>query len=652
MTGIRRLIGVGLVTCLSVAGLLSVPPAPAALADGGPVGEMVTIAKWYDNIPEGIKYRIPALTQTPNGDLLAVYDMRPNQDALASNIGVVKRTASQTAPAIADSIVEGAAVPSYEIPDNGIGYELDGKLVEPGVYRAQPGERIDLKLHGLAEHGYTLPADTPVAWTHTFLKVTAGPIVVHAGEVIAATPVDVVGNGGALSFELGDGAPAWLELSDDGVLTGTAPADAPEGTVTFPVLVTEQVDAEHAAIPASIPGTYTAQAMVTLTVVPAGVNPDDLPQLSVVLAGNPYDATVGEPATSLAPDAVDATGMPVAWPEGTTFALADGAPEGATIDSVGAVTFTPGEADTGEDVDITVNITYPPLTAHADSEASFVLTFRVAEGESGPDQPGVTCQPENFTGRAPYATNRFGEATGDRLADLWSLDAEGKIHFYENVGSAFVHKYVAHCPGAEVTAMTAIMDANGDRRADLLIRHADGDLYFYYSLGRGQLVQGIKAGHGWNGMDNITYMGRLGTKEYVVARQVATGDLYRYDLTRNGLANGTKIGHGWQEMTNIVGIGQFVGDSYPDVVATRSDGKLFVYAGTNRGVLVGKGQIGHGWSNFGMLSSPGDVDGGGTFDLIGIRNDGTLFLYKNLLGGRFGGATQIGHGWGSMKAAS
>ena len=154
-------------------------------------------------------------------------------------------------------------------------------------------------------------------------------------------------------------------------------------------------------------------------------------------------------------------------------------------------------------------------------------------------------------------------------------------------------------------------------------------------------------------MDNIAYVGKLGAgnTQYVVARQVATGDLYRYEVTREGLANGTKIGHGWQEMTNVVGVGQFVGDGYPDVIATRSDGKLFVFAGTRGGGLVSAGQIGHGWSSFGAVSSPGDMNGDGAYDLVAIRNDGRLFLYNNQRG-YFATGAPIGHGWSSVKLVS
>lgn len=569
----------------------------------------------------------------------------------AAEFGAAKRTVSNTAPAISDSIMEGTAIQSYQIPDNGIGYLVNGVLTEPGVYRAEPGQRIEVKMNGLAEHGYTLPADAPIDWAHTFLKVSVDPIAVHPGDAIPATPLKVAGNGGKLSVELGDGAPAWLTVSEDAALTGTVPADAAPAQIEVPVVVTEEVGAP--TLLPNIAGTYTARAAAVITILPAETDPEDLPKLDVLLAGAPVDASVGTAATSYPLHAIDEDASPAEWPAGTTFALADGSPEGASIDpATGAVTFTPTAQDAGRDVGIEVTIAYPPLSVHPDSATSFKVIFRVAKADE-PGEPGATCSAEEFAGRAPGATNLLGEATGDLLADLWSLDAEGKIHFYANYGSAFAHQYVAHCPGAQITAMTAISDVNADRRADLLLRHANGELYFYYSLGRGQLQQGIRAGHGWNGMDNIAYVGKLGAgnTQYVVARQVATGDLYRYEVTRDGLANGTKIGHGWQEMTNVVGVGQFVGDGYPDVIATRSDGKLFAFAGTRGGGLVSAGQIGHGWSSFGVVASPGDVNGDGAYDLVAIRNDGRLFLYNNQRG-YFATGAPIGHGWSSVKLVS
>lgn len=152
-------------------------------------------------------------------------------------------------------------------------------------------------------------------------------------------------------------------------------------------------------------------------------------------------------------------------------------------------------------------------------------------------------------------------------------------------------------------------------------------------------------------MDLITYAGKLGSSnnEYVVARQTATGDLYRYTVSESGLYGTTKIGHGWGKMRDIVSVGHIVGSSNSDLIAIDRDGKMFAYAGLSNATVAGYGQIGHGWSSFTNVFAPGDLDGDTRTDLVGVRGDGRMFLYSNTGRGYFKPAVQIGHGWSAMK---
>ncbi|XCB30122.1 exo-alpha-sialidase [Arcanobacterium hippocoleae] len=56
----------------------------------------VTVARWYDDIPGANRYRIPALTQANNGDILAFFDIRPGMADLPSNIGVSMRRSTDS----------------------------------------------------------------------------------------------------------------------------------------------------------------------------------------------------------------------------------------------------------------------------------------------------------------------------------------------------------------------------------------------------------------------------------------------------------------------------------------------------------------------------------------------------------------------------
>lgn len=280
-------------------------------------------------------------------------------------------------------------------------------------------------------------------------------------------------------------------------------------------------------------------------------------------------------------------------------------------------------------------------------------------GSTGGEQPGTQCAvmdrpatPPRAT--PPHATGKLGEATGDSFADLWFVDGSGTVHFYAGNSEGFYRRGVVMCGPTDIVDLAAMPDLNGDGRADVLARYANGDAYYMYSSGEGFLTKGVKAGHGWAGMDNVSYAGKLGSSgdTYVVARQVATGDLYRYTVSRSGLHSGVKIGHGWGSMRFVLAPGQFTGSALGDLVAIRDDGAMFAYAGATDGRVYSVGQIGHGWQAFTHASIPGDINGDGTFDLVAVRNDGAMFSYSNKGNGWWGPAKQVGHGWSRIGAIS
>ena len=264
--------------------------------------------------------------------------------------------------------------------------------------------------------------------------------------------------------------------------------------------------------------------------------------------------------------------------------------------------------------------------------------------------PAPTCEVMDRPTVLARATDRFGEATGDAYADVWAVNTDGELHFYKGYRGGISHVGIVDCD-FDVTSMTKISDVNDDDRADFIARHADGTMNFYYSIGDGFLRYGGQVGHGWNGMDNIIYAGKLGNgdTEYVVARQNATGDLYRYKLTDKGLTGTTKIGHGWNSMDYILSVGNIVGSGYNDVIGITKDGKMIAYEGLKDGSIKTHGQIGHGWKQFDDAFVPGDLTNDGRLDLIGVRGDGRMFLYANTGAGWFAPAKQIGHGWSAME---
>lgn len=318
------------------------------------------------------------------------------------------------------------------------------------------------------------------------------------------------------------------------------------------------------------------------------------------------------------------------------------------------------------DVDVATVEIDPAITESVDESGKATVTFTVPADAEGPvvitTSDGSTvmlpvdvlavvepCEAVDRPAPPASATGLFGEATGDTYADVWASDGDGALHFYKGYRTGIYHAGIVDCdfPG---TSLTKIGDVNGDNRADFIVRHGDGNMYFYYSSGDGFLRQGQQVGHGWNSMDNIVYAGQLGSgsAEYVVARHVPSGDLYRYTVSPQGMSGTEKIGHGWGSMEHILSVGNIVGDGNSDLIGIRSDGKMFAYKGHSNGTVSTHGQIGHGWTTFVNAFVPGDLNNDGRIDLIGIRGDGKMFRYANTGNGYFKPAVQIGHGWQNM----
>ena len=116
---------------------------------------------------------------------------------------------------------------------------------------------------------------------------------------------------------------------------------------------------------------------------------------------------------------------------------------------------------------------------------------------------------------------------------------------------------------------------------------------------------------------------------------------------------GTEIGHGWGGDFDQVVNADVTGDGYTDLVARKTDGTLWLYPNNierDNGKPYNTGtEIGHGWNGYDKLIGA-DVTGDGYTDLVARRPDGTLWLYANNIvrdnGKPYSAATQIGFsGW-------
>jgi hypothetical protein len=109
------------------------------------------------------------------------------------------------------------------------------------------------------------------------------------------------------------------------------------------------------------------------------------------------------------------------------------------------------------------------------------------------------------------------------------------------------------------------------------------------------------------------------------------------------------VGRGWGVMRNVLGSGDFSGDGKADVMAVRTDGRLYLYRGDGHGNLVAGQRVGNGWAGFLTVFSPGDFSGDGKSDIMAVGKDGGLYLYRgNGRGGLTAAGQRIGSGWGNF----
>lgn len=198
----------------------------------------------------------------------------------------------------------------------------------------------------------------------------------------------------------GEGAPEWVTVNEDGSIEAKPTLETEVKDYTVPVVVTYDDGS-----------TDEATAKVTVTKKPD--NQIYSPEFSSI--------TVQANRSAKTP-AIEGL------PEGTKFALAEGAPEWASIDDKGAVQLNPGGEVDAKDYTVPVTVTYPDGTID-NAELKVTVTERAINELHDPTyKPIEVKQEETATVAAPEGSTADAEYSLGAGAPNWvTLNKDGSL---------------------------------------------------------------------------------------------------------------------------------------------------------------------------------------------------------------------------------
>lgn len=193
-------------------------------------------------------------------------------------------------------------------------------------------------------------------------------------------------------------------------------------------------------------------------------------------------------------------------------------------------------------------------------------------------------------------------------------------------------------------------DRNGFH--DLMLRRADGTLWLYPVTGSGpRFGTPRQIGHGWGTFDVVlggVDWNRDGNPDLIARR--SDGRLFAYHGNgRGGFSSSTQIGRGWSGMRTISVVQHSVGGR-PGLIATSTEGQMTIYPTTTSGGFAAPIPLGRGWASMQHIVGTGDWDGNGASDLLAVDSNGYLRLYAASSAATTFRGYQLGRGWGHTTA--
>ncbi|GAB2607537.1 FG-GAP-like repeat-containing protein [Pseudactinotalea suaedae] len=248
------------------------------------------------------------------------------------------------------------------------------------------------------------------------------------------------------------------------------------------------------------------------------------------------------------------------------------------------------------------------------------------------------------------------DATGDKVGDLVSVDAAGRLWLYPGNGRGGLET-LKRVPFGTGWGSMRVLALGGRGGEDLALAAVRGDarlLRYGYTHTRTAYVSladtGLRVGAGARVVAPGDWTGD-GRADLMVITSGGALLLHRGTGAGKFAVTGSQIGVGWGGMVTVVGAGNWRGDGRPGLVAhERSSGRLLLYPGNGAGGFLPRVVVSTGATGMNYLVNAGRWDSGGAPDLFMRGADsGKLFFYNGNGPGLALPPVALGPGWATMR---
>lgn len=233
---------------------------------------------------------------------------------------------------------------------------------------------------------------------------------------------------------------------------------------------------------------------------------------------------------------------------------------------------------------------------------------------------------------------------GDGRADLLGRLPDGTLWFYPGTGDGAYGspRKIGNFGWDSFDHLISPGDFTGDGKNDVLARKPDGSLWLYRGTGRvdsssNGYAAAVRIGDfGWDMFDSILGVGDFDGKgkNDLLARS-KDGALWLYrgsgvvNATSNGYVPAVKVGaFGWGAFSQLLAAGDYNSDGRNDILASKPDGTLWLYAGNAAGTLAPARRVGTDWNIYDVLISGWNLNADVNPDIVARRPDGSLWSYS------------------------